>query len=72
MEDQEKKFIKLFNLGYQLNQHDPELLKEMMSSKSHEEYSAAIKLGAKEFEKEKIAKQMKESQERNKQNNKMR
>jgi hypothetical protein len=65
--DNEKQFIKGFNVGYQLSKHDPELLEKLTKNKAdNSEYMRALQLGAKQHDAEKLLQQIKQSQAKNK------
>jgi hypothetical protein len=62
----EEKYIKAFNVGYQLGKHDPQLLEQLSKSNEHEsEYLQALKMGAKQFDREKLLDQVKKSHQKN-------
>lgn len=59
----EEKFIKGFNGGYLLNQHEPKLLDQILSGQeSKDDYFQGLREGRKQHEKEKFLEQMKDSQ----------
>lgn len=60
MEDQEKLFIKGFNNGYLLAEHEPQLAAQhVRNSNSHSQYFKGIVSGKQEFDMEKIKKRIK-------------
>ena len=73
MEQSEKKYQKAFNVGYQLGKHEPELLEKLIRSKhGSKEYSEVLKLGQKQFEKDRVRDEMAQARERNKEQDKER
>lgn len=67
MDNQEKEFIKGFNVGYLLSKHDPELLLQLTNSKNNSSnYFKAMALGAKQNDRERLLEQMKKSQQQTK------
>lgn len=67
--DNEKLFIKGFNVGYQLSKHDPELLAKLIKTKSdNSEYIRALKLGGQQYDAENLLNQIKQSKAKNKDN----
>jgi hypothetical protein len=64
----EKNYIKGFNAGYLLNQHEPELMKQILASPNDREsdYFSGLQEGKKQHDKEKILAQMKQAQQKGK------
>lgn len=62
MSEQEKRFIKGFNHGYLLAEHEPQLLKQLLTG-IHDggQYLDGLKEGQKQLEKEKIAEKFKQA-----------
>lgn len=58
MEDLEKIYIKGFNVGYLLSQHDPELLTQLLKTKSSNEYFNGLHSGKKQHDREKLLEQL--------------
>jgi len=64
MEENEKYFTKGFNAGYLLSQHEPELLKQLLKSPNTDnEYIRGLTLGRKQYDREKLLAQLKQSQQ---------
>ncbi|MBS1509391.1 MAG: hypothetical protein JST86_01005 [Bacteroidetes bacterium] len=61
MEDQDKQYIKGFNAGYLLSQHEPELLKQLLKTKEANEYFKGLKSGKKQHDRELLLAQLKTS-----------
>ena len=55
-----------FNAGYTMQQHDPELVEKLLSTDNDSEIVQAMTQGAKQLQKEKIAKQQQALKEQNK------
>lgn len=67
MELPEQDYIKGFNIGYQLNKHDPQLLAQLLKSKAeNSQYLHAMQMGAKQHDRELLLEQLKKTQERDK------
>jgi hypothetical protein len=50
---EEKQFIRMFNIGYQMQQHEPELLASILKSNNHDnKYIKAMAAGKNEQEKD--------------------
>ncbi len=64
----EKNYIKGFNAGYLLSQHEPELMKKIMASPNDRtnDYYSGLQDGKKQRDKEKILAQMKQAQQKGK------
>ena len=61
-----QQFQKAFNAGYELNKHEPELLKGILNSPNQSEFIDGMKAGRKQYEKDKFIDQMKQTQEQSK------
>lgn len=62
--ENEKHFTKGFNAGYLLSQHEPELLKQLLKSPNTDnEYIQGLTLGQKQYDREKVLAQLKQSQQ---------
>ena len=60
MEVQEKQFIKGFNDGYLVAEHEPELASQLSKHlNDHNEYFKGVVSGTKEFQMEKVREQLK-------------
>ncbi|MCF1715391.1 hypothetical protein L0U88_12210 [Flavihumibacter sp. RY-1] len=67
MEIPEQDYIKGFNIGYQLNKLDPQLLAQLLKSKSeNSQYLQAMQMGAKQHDRELLLEQLKRNQDRDK------
>jgi hypothetical protein len=67
MEIPEQDYIKGFNIGYQLNKLDPQLLAQLLKSKSeNSQYLQAMQMGAKQHDRELLLEQLKKNQDRDK------
>jgi hypothetical protein len=64
----EKSYIKGFNAGYLLNQHEPELMKQILATPQdkNNDYFSGLQDGKKQHDKEKILAQMKQVQQKGK------
>lgn len=63
MEQSEELYKKGFNNGYLLAKHEPELINKLMKeSNPGNEYFDGLRLGKKEYEREKMMAQLKEQQ----------
>lgn len=58
MEAPEQTYTKGFNDGYLLSQHDPELLAQILKTKSSNEYLKGVSSGKKQHDKEKVLKEI--------------
>ncbi len=60
METQEKQFIKGFNDGYLVAEHEPELAKQLVKHPNdHNEYFKGVVSGKQEFDMEKVRERLK-------------
>jgi hypothetical protein len=63
MEDQDKQYIKGFNVGYLLSKHDPQLLEQLLKSPNKgNEYFQGVSHGQQQHDREKLLAQLKQSQ----------
>ena len=64
MENQEQQYKKGFNAGYLLSKNEPELLKQLLSNPNNQnEYFEGLVLGQKQFDREQLLAQVKQSQQ---------
>lgn len=65
MEDQDRQYIKGFNVGYLLSQHDPQLLAQLLKSPSPgNDYFQGLTHGQQQHDRERLLDQLKNAQKK--------
>jgi hypothetical protein len=62
MEEVNQDYLKGFNVGYLLSEHDPKLLSQILKTKSSKEYFNGLESGKKQHDREKLLNQVHKSQ----------
>ena len=65
-QDPSVEYIKAFNNGYTMRQHDPELLDKILMGNEKNEQLKAMKAGRQQYEREQFLKELEQAKEKHK------